>query len=684
MMQKFCVNLHRDFLTTMQRLRSFAPLALCLSLLPPIGLQGQPSKQDSLSQLLLAHPQQDDRRAELLNGLAFLIHASQPEKTLAYANEVIGFAHKIKDKKFLAGAYTQKSIAHIVMSNLDSAKHWAEKALELERRTNHTEGIGSSMSNLGLIHYRLNNYPQALAHFQEAARLLHKVGHPLEVGIYLNMSSIYAEIKNFDKAKEYLQKVRTESKRTGNSKMEAYALLNLGTLYTEEADYERGRLYLDSALAANQRINDQGNIAKVYGNLAGNYSRNKDYLTSNAYHKQAMAINTRLHNSRSIAVNACGIGENYLMLDSLPLAYHWLSQSLQLGKRQDAIDVQRDASQHLSTYFEKTGRYDSALHYHRQAVALKDSIDNEANRKELTRLELQYDFNLKEQEYIQQQAINRLRIRQLWLYGVLVVSLLLVLGGYLLHRARTRSMRLRNAMREQELNQRAEALLLQQQLSESELKAIRSQMNPHFIFNVLNSIESYILENDARAASKLVQHFAKLTRLILENSTQSLVTAEREWTAVICYVELETSRFDHVFDYRFEVSPTLNLSRILLPPMLIQPLVENAILHGLRHVQGYRGSLAIQIGIQNDRLVITVEDNGIGLSATKAKRASPTYKEKSLGIQGIQERLALLQDTHPHSRPELHIKEITEPGKTGTIACLVLPLITAAEPAVVH
>lgn len=633
--------------------------------------------QDSLRRLLDAHPQQDDRRAELLNGLAFLLHSSQPEQTLAYANEVIGFADKLKDKKQLAAAYTQKAIAYVVMSDLQAAEQWSQKSLEIERAIDHKAGIAANTSNLGLIYHRQNKYPYALAQFQEAAQLFRETNDPTEIAMYLNMAAIYAETKNFRKAEEYIQLARSQNKKVNNPRLEAYALLNLGTLYTDEADFQKGRLYLDSALTANQQINDRGNIAKIYGNLGASYAKTHNYQTAKSYHHQALAINTTLGNSRSIAVNHCGLGESYVMLDSLPAAYNHLLRGLTISKQLNAIDVQRDISQNLSQYFEKTGRYDSSLYYHKQFLLFKDSIDNESNKKQLTRLELQYDFDLKEQEYIQQQAISKLQIRQLWLYGAIAVILLIAAGGYLLNRARIRSLRLRNEMREKELTQQAEALLLQQQLSESELKAVRSQMNPHFIFNVLNSIESYILDNDSLSASRLVQQFAKLTRLILENSTQSLVSLDREWKAVQLYIELEAIRFNHSFDYRLTAGPALDLSTILIPPMLIQPLVENAIHHGLRHLTSYDGHIAVALQTTEQQLLITVADNGIGLSAAKTRKGTLSYKEKSMGIGGIQERLALLKSTLPDSHPTLNLSEITEPDRTGTTARLALPLIFA-------
>jgi len=637
------------------------------------SLNAQLPAQDSLLRLLDAHPQQDDRRAELLNGLAFLLHTSQPDQTLAYVDEVIGFVDKLKDKKKLSSAYSVKAIAYIVKSDLQNAEMWAKKSLEIDQRIGHKPGIASNTSNLGLIYYRQNNYPFALLRFQEAAQLFKETSNPNEIMMYLNMSAIYAETKNFRKAEEYIQLARSRNKQVNDPRLDGYALLNLGTLYTDEGDYQKGRIYLDSALAVNQKTNDQSNIAKAYGNLGSSYAKTHDYQRSKIYYQQALAINTTLGNSRSIAVNHCGIGESYLMLDSLLLAYHHLSVSRATSEQLHAIDIQRDVSQNLSRYFEKTGRLDSALYYHKQFLLLKDSLDNEANRKQLTRLELQYDFDLKEQEYIQQQAISKLQIKQLWLYGVLLVVLLISLTGYLLNRSRIRGIRLRNEMREKELSQQAESLLLQQQLSESELKAIRSQMNPHFIFNVLNSIESYILENDAKSASQLVQQFARLTRLVLENSTQALVSADREWMCIQLYTQLEATRFEHSFDYDFQVEADLNLTEIVLPPMLIQPLIENAILHGLRHARGYRGMLSVSIATEAPQtVIISVKDNGIGREKARKLKTNVGYKQKSMGIEAIHERLALCKLSNPTSTTQL---EYLDPEENGTEVRLRLPLI---------
>ncbi|MDR7131807.1 tetratricopeptide (TPR) repeat protein [Algoriphagus sp. 4150] len=635
----------------------------------------QQSKIDSLENLLNAHPEKDDQRAELLHTLGFILHTSHPERTIELTDEILSFSDRITNKKYVSGAYTVKAVAHIAMSNLEEARTLSLKALEIDRKFGQREGIASNTSNLGLIEYRLNNYPKALANFQEAARIFSETSHPNEVMMYVNMASIYAGTKNFVKAEEYLEKVLLVARENGNRRMEGYALLNLGTMYTENKDYANGRHYLETALKLSREINDVTNIAKAYGNLGSNYARVNQYDTANYFLLKALEVNHELKNSKSIAVNKCNLGENYIALGNLPQAYAELTESLAIGRQFELLDVQRDASDNLSKYFERAGRYDSALFYQKDFIALRDSIENESNQNQLTRLELQYDFDLKEQEYLQQQAISSLQIRQLWLYGILLLMVIIGVAGFFLNRSRVSSLQLRNKMREQELTRQAESLLLQQQVSESELKAIRSQMNPHFIFNVLSSIESYILENEPRAASKLVQKFARLARLILENSTQSLVVAGREWQAVQLYAELEAERFGHSFDFQFEVDPTLDLSTFMLPPMLIQPLVENAIHHGLRQVRGYRGKLAVRMESAIDQVVITVSDNGIGRENAKSLNAKVEYKEKSTGMTAIRERLDILSVDYAVVKPNLIYEDLSLDGQLGTTAILNLPLI---------
>ncbi|RZL50845.1 MAG: hypothetical protein EOP00_02290 [Pedobacter sp.] len=215
--------------------------------------------------------------------------------------------------------------------------------------------------------------------------------------------------------------------------------------------------------------------------------------------------------------------------------------------------------------------------------------------------------------------------------------------------------------------------LFKQKLSESELKAIRSQMNPHFIFNVLNSIESYIMDNDKKTASRLIQKFASLSRLILENSTKSLITADKEWKALNLYTELEAMRYNDSFTFSFIADEDLVLKTVLLPPMLIQPLIENAILHGLIVENKPDAHLEIKLQKTNTGICITVTDNGIGIENKSANKKTSLFKEKSIGIDSIKERIEMINIQDYKANAQFNIKA-GENGK-GTIATICLPLI---------
>lgn len=147
--------------------------------------------------------------------------------------------------------------------------------------------------------------------------------------------------------------------------------------------------------------------------------------------------------------------------------------------------------------------------------------------------------------------------------------------------------------------------------AELEMKALRAQMNPHFIFNVMNSIQHYMLHNDTPLAQKYLSKFAKLIRLILDNSGMSEITLAEELKALALYVELEQQRFDEMFDYIVSINSDIDTDEIIIPSMMLQPYVENSIKHGISHLNG-RGKIAINITRNTDTVFVHIEDNGVG------------------------------------------------------------------------
>jgi LytS/YehU family sensor histidine kinase len=181
------------------------------------------------------------------------------------------------------------------------------------------------------------------------------------------------------------------------------------------------------------------------------------------------------------------------------------------------------------------------------------------------------------------------------------------------------------------------------QLAELEMQALRAQMNPHFIFNSLNSINHFILQNDKAQASEYLTKFSRLIRLILQNSQVPLIPLESELESLHLYLELEAVRFDHQFEYKIIVDNDVDTGVLKVPPLIIQPYAENAIWHGLMH-KGKNGHLGIKLFQENDSvLCFKITDDGIGRSKSAELKSKSASTHKSMGMRITADRIAILQ-----------------------------------------
>jgi LytS/YehU family sensor histidine kinase len=254
-------------------------------------------------------------------------------------------------------------------------------------------------------------------------------------------------------------------------------------------------------------------------------------------------------------------------------------------------------------------------------VKEKESILNEETNKQISQLRIQYETEKKDKEIeIREIKIGSQRLLIIYIIigflFLIVVSLIFLQNYY---------QKKRN--------------LIRHQLLETEMKALRSQMNPHFTFNVLNSIQYYIGGNDMKSAQLYLHKFSSLIRMILDQSRNTYITLGEEISTLRLYMELEQMLFENKFEYQIEISPDLNVDEILIPGMLIQPIVENSIKHGLEHKKG-QAVVQVKIISENSILRCTVKDNGIGRINSEKLKEDATHKSTSTDI--IKERIKAL------------------------------------------
>jgi len=208
-----------------------------------------------------------------------------------------------------------------------------------------------------------------------------------------------------------------------------------------------------------------------------------------------------------------------------------------------------------------------------------------------------------------------------------------------------------------------------------EMQALRAQMNPHFIFNSLNSINRFILQNNRAQASEYLIKFSKLVRMILQNSQASFISLESELESLNLYLDLEAVRFEHRFSYKISYPKDMDIEVLKVPPLLIQPFTENAIWHGLMHRED-KGQLDIDVSEENDHLYIKITDNGIGRKKAAELTSKSATKHKSMGLRITADRIAMLEKTNGSESPVKIIDLENEDGSAaGTEVIIKMPAI---------
>jgi len=210
--------------------------------------------------------------------------------------------------------------------------------------------------------------------------------------------------------------------------------------------------------------------------------------------------------------------------------------------------------------------------------------------------------------------------------------------------------------------------------SELEMQALRAQMNPHFIFNSLNSINRFILQNNRAQASEYLTKFSKLVRLILQNSQASLITLESELESLELYLNLEALRFNYHFNYKISVPKDMDISALQVPPLILQPYVENAIWHGLMHKEE-KGQLDVEISEEDDYLYFKITDNGIGREKAAALASKSATKHKSMGLRITAHRIAIQNSQMTESPVTINDLVNADGSSAGTEVTIKMPVI---------
>jgi signal transduction histidine kinase len=314
--------------------------------------------------------------------------------------------------------------------------------------------------------------------------------------------------------------------------------------------------------------------------------------------------------------------------EALRYEYNALDKGQEWGKRFYIMPVYEVIAR---THY-KLGNTDSAYLYLDKYIKLKDSIQNAQFLYQLhkARKDASISLLMKDNEYQAKEIRRQAQLKNIFLGAIL---LLLITGIFI-----WRNINLRKKNEQLQLLRRQTEL--QQQAQDLEMKALKAQMNPHFIFNSLSSINWFILKNKTQQASDYLTSFSRLIRMVLNNSEKPVISLDEELKMLRLYLDMEQLRLEHSFDYKIEMMNNIDPAEIYMPPMILQPFCENAIWHGLAH-KSEKGMLTVNFELQENILNCTITDNGVGREQAAKLNNNASHKEKSMGIQITKTRLSL-------------------------------------------
>ena len=521
----------------------------------------------------------------------------------------------------------------------DTAMTCADEAIDLAKQINWQMGITLAYRQKGYVYYALTDNVNAMVYFLKALKAGETLKNNfLKASIYNNIANVYADLKNYQVALDYYQKYLAASVSIKSQVNEIRALSNIADVHVELNDFSTGLDYYQRALSIADEAGSKEISAAIYNNIGETFLKQKDYALAYNYYTKSLQLSNESMNIETKTNSLNGLAEICLDRQQYTKAEAYSKLSLHFAKQINDISSQANAFETLCNIYKKTNRFRDALWSYTNEHSLKDSVLNDRKSGEITRLEMQYQFNKKSDsikiaDYRKQAfATGIIKQDKVVKNSILTGSLIVLFSALAVFVFYKRK---RDAVEKKHESE------LKAQAMDTELKALRAQMNPHFIFNSLNSIKNYIDKNDTTKASLYTSKFAKLMRMILENSERKEIPIAQDLKALELYMQLEALRMHNKFVYEIKVDDAIDQENTLIPPLILQPFVENSIWHGLSQKES-DGKIWISIRKEGNMINCIVEDNGVGIPENINDEVNAHADKKSLGMKITKSRIDVI------------------------------------------
>ena len=607
-----------------------------------------------------------------------------------------------------------------MQKNLDSAEIIFDKdinnALQLVEnnllkaiKKEYKKEEGLAYQVLGKFNFKLKNYPLAVSNFEKSIVVFKKLKNKEKLfELHSQIADCKKEQSDNSKAIDWSNSANSYANDLNDRGKKISSNIQRGNLYLNTNENVKVKTSFQKSLLEAIIEKDSINICKAKIGLGKLAEKQMDYVIAKKYYTSSQVIAEKIENDelanesfkllsdlaekqnlssekigyqqQALNYNTSRSNTNYAIQNSSELANSYL----ELGKKRDALKVletnnkllfkekntveKREYVKTLTNVYEQQGKKEEAKKVKKEYDNLVDSYKKSEEEKKLAIhsknellsitqnkiLLLEKDRELSEKtiELLkqEQESKNETIKKQKTITYILLSGLLIILiMAFFIYRS---------SKQKQISNQ----LLT--------LKSLRNQMNPHFIFNSLNSVNSFIAKKDEKSANKYLSEFSKLMREVLEYSQEDFIPLAKEIEILKLYLNLEHYRFKNDFDFTFTVANNIKVDDYQIPPMLLQPFIENAIWHGLRYKKE-KGELNIGFNPKQNYVEIVISDNGIGREQSKLSKTLNQKKMKSTGIKNVKSRLEIIKSVFKKDL-EISINNLDENTKEGTVVTVKL------------
>ena len=537
---------------------------------------------------------------------------------------------------------------------------WATKqALALTRKTNYSlQRECSYLAGMQYMLYETGNYTESLEYAMQNLALSEKIKDTMQNGLaHLTFGHDYKELGYYHQSLDHYLKgreiIKSFYERRHLPVDNIYTTLCIAQVYLKLKQFDSALLFTQEALDSSQKKSKGAYILLATRVLGDIYlAQNHDQIALRYYHQYIPDYIKYKEINRDLGFVLVAMARIFKNRNQLDSSIYYAKTGLENALKFNDQENTYRAATILSEYYE--GKDDpEAFRYLRIAIRAKDSMLSMDKQKQIQ--SFVYAEQVREKEIREANARRKTRNGIILTCAAIIASIITFLIWN-----RIRQLRLKHKMVLEQKESEKLKTKYEKELLELEAKALRAQMNPHFVFNSLNSIKSLINKNENAHAADYLTTFSKLIRTLFQNSDKREVTLHEELETCRFYTQIEKMRFGDKVDFKFAIDPSIDLKDVKVPALILQPFIENAIWHGLvPHESG--GTVLVSVKAKNGIIECTIDDDGIGRALSKQYKSQVETAHQSKGIGLTQSRLEL--DKLLNNREDaIHIIDKVDPA----------------------